>query len=222
MVEDNINQWRAAGRLELTVCLVTDSPALQVGLFNILNNIDSVGQVFSLESITEYDSRCSGADVLLLAPGFDSALELKKVLDDSPEVGILLLGVDDLQLGRLLATISDHALGILPLEATAEQIEVTLHALSSGLSVGMPDLVNALFWEGAIDLDEEPIEPLTDRELEVLQMLAQGLTNKQIAAALEISTHTVKFHVSSIYSKLGAASRTEAVRLGVRRGLILL
>jgi DNA-binding NarL/FixJ family response regulator len=72
-------------------------------------------------------------------------------------------------------------------------------------------------------LDEEPLaDPLTEREAEVLQRVAQGLANKQIAAALTISEHTVKFHVSAIYTKLGATSRTEAVRLGVRKGLIIL
>jgi NarL family two-component system response regulator YdfI len=70
--------------------------------------------------------------------------------------------------------------------------------------------------------DQALVEPLTARETEVLQHLAQGLANKQIAALLSISEHTVKFHVSSIYSKLGAANRTEAVRIGARRGLILL
>ncbi len=62
----------------------------------------------------------------------------------------------------------------------------------------------------------------TERELQVLELLAQGLANKQIALALGISEHTVKFHLSGIYTKLGASSRTEAVRLGVRQGLILL
>jgi DNA-binding CsgD family transcriptional regulator len=70
--------------------------------------------------------------------------------------------------------------------------------------------------------DEQLIEPLTEREAEVLQLLAQGLANKQIAITLGISEHTVKFHVSGIYAKLGATNRTEAVRLGVRQGLIVL
>ncbi|HBY93115.1 MAG TPA: helix-turn-helix transcriptional regulator [Chloroflexi bacterium] len=71
--------------------------------------------------------------------------------------------------------------------------------------------------------ESEPLdEPLTARETEVLQLLAQGLANKQIAAALQISEHTVKFHVSSIYAKLGVTNRTEAVGLGVRRGLVVL
>jgi len=68
----------------------------------------------------------------------------------------------------------------------------------------------------------ELAEPLTPRESEVLQMLASGLANKQIAAKLAISEHTVKFHVASILGKLGAGSRTEAVSLGIRRGLVLL
>ena len=65
-------------------------------------------------------------------------------------------------------------------------------------------------------------EALTPRELEVLEVLAQGLSNRSIAARLAISEHTVKFHVSSIFAKLGAENRTDAVRRGVRLGLIAL
>jgi DNA-binding CsgD family transcriptional regulator len=70
--------------------------------------------------------------------------------------------------------------------------------------------------------DAAPMEPLTDREVQVLGLLAEGLSNKGIAARLGISDQTVKFHVASISGKLGAHNRTEAVRLGVRRGLIAL
>lgn len=77
--------------------------------------------------------------------------------------------------------------------------------------------------DGTIANQEDPlVDPLTDREAEVLQLLARGMANKQIALELGISEHTVKFHISSIYTKLGAGNRTEAVRLGVRRGLVLL
>ena len=69
---------------------------------------------------------------------------------------------------------------------------------------------------------EELLEELTDREGEILQLLARGLANKQIAAHLGISEHTVKFHVSAIYSKLGVTNRTEAVSRGARLGLIVL
>ena len=63
---------------------------------------------------------------------------------------------------------------------------------------------------------------LTERERQVLQLTAQGLANKQIAAALEISENTVKFHLSSLYAKLGVTSRTEAVRSGARHGWVVL
>jgi DNA-binding NarL/FixJ family response regulator len=67
-----------------------------------------------------------------------------------------------------------------------------------------------------------PLGELTSRELEVLRLLAEGRANKEIAESLGISDHTVKFHISSILGKLGAESRTEAVTLGVRKGLIVL
>jgi DNA-binding NarL/FixJ family response regulator len=73
------------------------------------------------------------------------------------------------------------------------------------------------------DLDEDEFEePLTPREVEVLELLAEGLPNKAIALRLRISDQTVKFHVSSISAKLGAKNRTDAVRRAVRRGLITL
>ena len=67
-----------------------------------------------------------------------------------------------------------------------------------------------------------PDETLTTREREVLALMARGLPNKQIAARLSISLHTVKFHVASVLAKLGASSRTEAVTLGARRGAVSL
>jgi DNA-binding NarL/FixJ family response regulator len=78
---------------------------------------------------------------------------------------------------------------------------------------------------GSLDLvsdDGPPAEPLTKRETQVLELMAEGLPNKAIAAELAISDQTVKFHVSSIAGKLGAANRTDAVRRAVRRGLIAL
>jgi DNA-binding NarL/FixJ family response regulator len=91
------------------------------------------------------------------------------------------------------------------------------------LSTQVPAAVSNGFSSGAMPrAPDELAEPLTPRESEVLQMLASGLANKEIAAKLAISEHTVKFHVASILGKLGAGSRTEAVALGIRRGLVLL
>jgi len=78
----------------------------------------------------------------------------------------------------------------------------------------------AVYGDLPLEVEEELSEAITSPETDVLRLLAHGLVNKDIAARLGISEHTVKFHISSILDKLGASTRTEAVTLGIRRGLI--
>jgi two-component system, NarL family, response regulator YdfI len=113
---------------------------------------------------------------------------------------------------------------VLPSDITPDQLVAALRAATAGLVVLHPVEVTATFSTQATSSQalDELTEPLTPREREVLQMLASGLGNKQIAARLNISEHTAKFHVASILGKLGAGSRTEAVAVGIRRGLVLL
>ena len=113
---------------------------------------------------------------------------------------------------------------LLPSEISTSQLAAALQAAAAGLFVLHPTEVPAVFPAAAPGSQPlaELTEPLTRREREVLQMLAAGLANKEIAARLNISDHTAKFHVAAILGKLGAATRTEAVALGIRRGLVLL
>ena len=114
---------------------------------------------------------------------------------------------------------------VLPRSATAEEILQTVVAAAAGLVVLHPEVVDALLpvLPSATRVDvADLVQALTGREIEVLGMIAQGLGNKAIARRLSISEHTVKFHVSSIFTKLNARSRTEAVTLGARQGLIML
>ena len=113
---------------------------------------------------------------------------------------------------------------VLPSDISPEQLVAALEAAAAGLIVMHPAEVAACFRRPSRHRVHSPelAEPLTPRESEVLQMLASGLANKEIAARLSISEHTVKFHVASILGKLGAGSRTEAVSIGIRRGLVLL
>ena len=106
--------------------------------------------------------------------------------------------------------------GVLPDDASADELTAAVHALSQGLIVGTSTLL--------FESESEPLShgPLSERESEVLGLLAKGLANKQIALALGISEHTVKFHVSSIYTKLNVTNRTEALREGLRGGWIAL
>jgi NarL family two-component system response regulator YdfI len=108
---------------------------------------------------------------------------------------------------------------VLDRDAPAEEISAALTAAAAGLFALHPDVFRA---SQPTTLDTLEDRLLTTRELEVLEMLAEGLSNQIIARRLHISTYTVKFHVASILGKLGAGSRTEAVTTGVRRGLISL
>ena len=105
---------------------------------------------------------------------------------------------------EIIAAIEAAAMGLVVLDGA--DVEMLLRASNTVSSEG----------------SEALIEALTPREIEVLRLLAAGLGNKEIASRLAISEHTVKFHVSSIMGKLGAASRTEAVTLGIRHGLIMI
>ncbi len=110
---------------------------------------------------------------------------------------------------------------VLPEEASAAEIAGAVHAASAGLlAVRREDLAAIPASRTSVSSDGDTT--LTVRELEVLRMLADGLPNKLIAFQLGISEHTVKYHVTSILSRLNASSRAEAVAIGIRRGQILL
>ncbi len=114
---------------------------------------------------------------------------------------------------------------ILPLEASSDEIIATVVAVGTGLLVLHPDAldsVSTILSATTPSRAANTTEALTPRESEILTMLAEGLGNKAIAGRLGISDHTVKFHLSSIFTKLRASSRTEAVTLGLRQGLIML
>jgi NarL family two-component system response regulator YdfI len=111
---------------------------------------------------------------------------------------------------------------LLSRDASAAEILAAVEAAASGLAVIDPRELETLLASNLSTPVSAEAHTLTARELEVLRMMAEGAANKAIAWKLGISEHTVKFHVASILQKLNAASRTEAVTMGVRKGLILL
>jgi DNA-binding NarL/FixJ family response regulator len=190
----------------IRVLLNVSSPALRAGLRSLLSSDRTIKVVNdSLEDDQE-------ADVVIASASRASLLVNGS--DDSPSAAVLLLSDDPLNVRDLRR--SSRAWGILPTDTSAEELSAAVHALSQGLIVGPP----ALLFES----ENEPLSQgsLTDREAEVLGLLSRGLANKQIAATLGISEHTVKFHVSSIYTKLNVTNRTEAMREGLRGGWIVL
>jgi DNA-binding NarL/FixJ family response regulator len=135
---------------------------------------------------------------------------------------ILLTQETTRRVTRLAAELHIHS--VLPLDVTTRQLTAAIQAVAAGLVVGHEpwfDDTGEHDIPEDVERGEEPlVEHLTPREATVLRIMALGKGNKEIAALLGISEHTAKFHVSSILSKLGANSRTEAVTLGILRGLV--
>ncbi len=149
--------------------------------------------------------------------GGDGSIERAAEDDDDP---VLVALVDDAGQADLARSLG--ATAILDREISGAALAAALVAARAGLLVASPSVADTMAgFVRASDYDG-PLDPLTPREAEVLTHLADGRSNRQIAAALSISPHTVKDHVDAILSKLGASSRTEAVVRAARSGVISL
>jgi two-component system, NarL family, response regulator YdfI len=207
--------------------IVAASPLARAGLENILatQGVEVVGAVSSVHLLADHLAE-GGADVVLVdASGeqFEAILGSIVQLELASEAAVVLLA-DHPPPGWLAEAVRAGIGAILPTGASPEQLVAAMQAATAGLVVMDRREIDSTFPTAtpASRSFAELAEPLTPREREVLQMLASGLGNKEIATRLRISEHTVKFHVASILGKLGAASRTEAVALGIRHGLVLL
>ena len=190
----------------IRVLLDIGSPALRAGLSALLSSDKTI------KVVNDSPDEDSEADVVIASASYTSFLQNGS--GEASSAAILLLSDDPRPVQELRR--SARVWGALPADASTDELRAAVHALSQGLIVGTSSL---LFESG-----NEPLAagPLTERESEVLGLLSRGLANKQIAVELGISEHTVKFHVSSIYTKLNVTNRTEAVRAGLRGGWIAL
>ena len=201
----------------IRVTIVSPNHAFRVGLREMLGNqpdIKVVGETSELESVNELET-----EVVILASVSSARLQ-----EDKSTYAVLLL-TDEVEDVRKMINSTSRAWGVLSTNASDDELAAAVHAVAEGLWVGAPGLVKSLIrLNGRRESSSEDslVEPLTAREMEVIQLMAQGLANKQIALALGISEHTVKFHLSSLYAKLNITSRTEAVKRGIELGLISL
>ena len=153
------------------------------------------------------------------APAFDSLTAQR--YSDSPRAAVILS--DDPSQPAQLARAGLRGWACLARDVDGDQLDLAVRSAEAGLVVmDLPLAATSLAVMATIATPVPLTEPLTPRELQVLQLVAQGLPNKGIARRLGISENTAKFHVASLCGKLGASSRTEAVTIAARRGLILL
>jgi len=162
-------------------------------------------------------------DVVLLESPADESVSLAIESSGVPVDAALIILTDDTEKFLTGSAVRSGVRAILPREVKREELLAAVQASVAGLIVLHPEALGSLLPTGA---DEQPEldssdQILTPREIEVLRMIAEGLGNKEIASKLKISDHTVKFHISSIFAKLGAANRAEAVTLGIRLGVIM-
>jgi DNA-binding NarL/FixJ family response regulator len=203
------------------VLIAAPTPALRAGLRALVatTELQIAGVAATLVAL---DVDIANVDVVLLA---DAGLlaDAARIIPDDARLALLLLA-DDGRAATLLRSLPLAGWGILPLDSSPAELQAALVAVAHRLVVlPLPLAEQLLDQRGPVAVPTlERADPLTAREREVLQLVSQGLSNKLIARELQVSEHTVKFHVSSIFAKLGAASRTDAISRGARQGLITL
>ncbi|MDQ4107116.1 MAG: response regulator transcription factor [Actinomycetota bacterium] len=207
---------------KIRILVADDHPMLREGLVAVLAtrpDFEVVGEAADGNETVRLAQRLE-PDVILLdleMPGMDGVAVLNRLRDAGSAAQTVIFTAYDTD-ERILGALRAGARGYLLKGASRQQIFDAIRTVHSGDSLLQPGITNRL-----LDHVREPDgEPLTPREREVLELLAEGRSNQEIAGQLFITERTVKYHVSSILGKLGAANRTEAVTVAAQRGLVRL
>jgi DNA-binding NarL/FixJ family response regulator len=211
---------KRSGGGAIRIAVVATFAVRRAGLESIIRShaeFHLAGSFGTLASLVSF-ARSTELDVIVIDS--DSIHDLLRERTSDAAIVLLAEVSDARSIARLLRS---GVRAILSRESAADDVLSAIYAAYDGLvllSTATADSLAGVFGDQLAEVDDELSEEITSRETEVLRMLAEGLVNKDIAARLGISEHTVKFHISSILDKLGASTRTEAVTLGIRRGLI--
>jgi DNA-binding NarL/FixJ family response regulator len=214
----------------IRILVVDDHPIVRDGLLAVLGtqpDLEVVGEAGdgpeALRRAVELQP-----DVMLLdieMPGLDGVGVLQQLRAGGSSLPVIVFTAFDTD-ERIVEAVRAGARGYLLKGAPRAELFAAIRIVHAGGSLLQPLIASKLIQQMAQpavrgqDAGHQPLEPLTARELEVLQLLAEGQTNRQIAGRLVVTERTVKFHVSSILAKLGAGNRTEAVALANQRGLV--
>ena len=210
----------------IRVLVKASSPLLQAGIEGMLRSMPEVELADGDDELAGPSRRLPegtaddpAVDVVILeSEGEEETADLGGLAGR----GAVVLLLDEPSAAATAGALRAGVKAVLPRRLSRGELLGAVRAAAAGLVVLHPDGAAALLPTRAAGAPAGPgIDALTGREREILAMMAEGLANKEIAVRLSISEHTVKFHVASVMSKLGAVSRTEAVTLAIRRGLLL-
>lgn len=206
----------------IRVMLVDDHTMVRKGLVTFLNAFDDLQLAGEAESGAEAIRLCGEVlpDVVLMdmmMPDMDGATAIRRIRQQFPDIQIIAL--TSFKEGDLIKrALEAGAIGYLLKDISAKDLARALRAAYAGRATLSPEASQSL-----VEASSQPPAPgldLTEREREVLVLMIEGLNNVQIAGRLTVSPSTIKSHVSNILSKLGAASRTEAVSLALRNKIV--
>src|SRR5579859_3917421 len=208
---------------QIRVMLVDDHAMVRQGLAFFLDTLDDIKLVGEATSGEEALAVCAlvNPDVIvldLLMPGLDGVATLRAIREAHPNIQLIML-TSSRDHDLVKNALQEGAVGYLLKDSSIDELAYAIRAAYSGTTILSPGVAQILIG----GLKNEPvfeIPPLSEREREVLKFMVQGLTNRQIALRLAIHYSTVKFHVSTILSKLNVASRTEAVALALKHNLV--
>jgi DNA-binding NarL/FixJ family response regulator len=211
----------------IRVLLVDDHGVVRRGLeayLDLVDDIEMVGEAGNgreaLARVAEMDAAGRPPDVVLmdlLMPEMDGIAATAAIKERWPDIEVVAL-TSFIEEDKIHGALQAGATGYLLKDAAATEVAAAIRAAHQGEMHLAPAVARRL--AESLRASKQPIEALTEREREVLGLVAQGKANKEIARQLEISERTVRTHVSSILGKLGLVSRTQAALYALREGLV--